>query len=192
MFCFTFFVRFAYFYWLNKGLSSNIFKFLFNYIHDITNEWSEWYKKHLWCDIFWSLYTINYHLAYFLVNYYFCLAIRAAGLNKWKEKPDLSNIIGNMVYFMPSWIHQDNDKRNFFRTSRPDVFCKIGVFRSFVKLKVLQNSFLVKQTLAQRFSCEFCEISKNTFLHGTSLVAASVSFKLDFSLLQIYTLSLMS
>ena len=92
---------------------------------------------------------------------------------------------------MPSWIHQDNDKRNFFRTSRRDVFCKIGVLRSFVKFKILQNSFLIKETLAQRLSCEFCEISKNTFLHGTSLVAASVSLKLDFSLLQIYTLSLM-
>ena len=28
-------------------------------------------------------------------------------------------------------------------------------------------------TLAQVFSCEFCEISKNTFLHRTPLVAAS-------------------
>ena len=30
-------------------------------------------------------------------------------------------------------------------------------------------------TLAQVFSCEFCEISKNTFLHRTPLVAASKS-----------------
>ena len=29
-------------------------------------------------------------------------------------------------------------------------------------------------TLAQVFSCEFCEFSKNTFLHRTPLVAASV------------------
>ena len=33
---------------------------------------------------------------------------------------------------------------------------------------------LLKKRLAQVFSCEFCEISKNTFLHRTPLVAASV------------------
>ena len=31
-----------------------------------------------------------------------------------------------------------------------------------------------KKTLAQVFSCEFCEISKNTFFYRTPLVAASV------------------
>ena len=30
---------------------------------------------------------------------------------------------------------------------------------------------LLKKTLAQVFSCEFCEISKNTFFHGTLLMA---------------------
>ena len=30
-----------------------------------------------------------------------------------------------------------------------------------------------KKTLAQVFSCEFCEISKNTFSYRTRLVAAS-------------------
>ena len=41
-------------------------------------------------------------------------------------------------------------------------------------------SFLIKlikkEILAQVFSCEFCEISKNTFFYRTPLVAASVSF----------------
>ena len=32
---------------------------------------------------------------------------------------------------------------------------------------------LKKRLLAQVFSCEFCEISKNTFFYGTPLVAAS-------------------
>ena len=31
-----------------------------------------------------------------------------------------------------------------------------------------------KETLAQVFSCEFCEISKKTFLNRTSLVADSL------------------
>ena len=34
-------------------------------------------------------------------------------------------------------------------------------------------NFIKKETLAQVFSCEFCEISKNTFYYKTSLVAAS-------------------
>ena len=34
-------------------------------------------------------------------------------------------------------------------------------------------NFVKKETLGQVFSCEFCEISKNTFFHRTLLVAAS-------------------
>ena len=34
-------------------------------------------------------------------------------------------------------------------------------------------NFIKKETLAQVFSCEFYEISKNTFFDGTPLVAAS-------------------
>ena len=34
-------------------------------------------------------------------------------------------------------------------------------------------NFVKKEILAQVFSCEFCEISKNTFFHRTPLVAAS-------------------
>ena len=39
-------------------------------------------------------------------------------------------------------------------------------------------NFIKKETLAQVFSCEFCEISKNTFLHRTPLVAGSGNWKL--------------
>ena len=35
-------------------------------------------------------------------------------------------------------------------------------------------NFVKKETLAQVFSCEFCEISKNTFFHETPLVGASI------------------
>ena len=34
--------------------------------------------------------------------------------------------------------------------------------------------FIKKKTLAQVFSTEFCEIFKNTFIHRTPLVAASL------------------
>ena len=37
--------------------------------------------------------------------------------------------------------------------------------------------FYQKETLAKVFSCELCEICKNTFLHRTLLVAASVFWK---------------
>ena len=37
----------------------------------------------------------------------------------------------------------------------------------------LTNNFIKKETLAQVFSCESFEISKNTFLHRTPSVAAS-------------------
>ena len=84
---------------------------------------------------------------------------------------------------------------NFFksfalqRNSRPEVFCEKGVLRNFARFtgKLLCQSvffnkvagaaacnFIEKETLAQVFSCEFCEISKNTFSYRMPLVAASV------------------
>ena len=71
--------------------------------------------------------------------------------------------------------------------------CKRGVLRNFakftkkclrqsfffnkvtglIKLQALVCSFIKKETLAQVFPCEFCEISKNTFSCRTSPVAAS-------------------
>ena len=50
-----------------------------------------------------------------------------------------------------------------------------------VLLEISQNSqeacnFIKKEALAQTFSCEFCEISKNTFFQRIPLVAASVCY----------------
>ena len=75
-------------------------------------------------------------------------------------------------------------KINKVRSSRPEVFCK-KVF-----LVISQNSqenrpqaciFIKKETLAQVFTSELCEISKNTFFHRTPLAAASAgsSFSLE-------------
>ena len=72
----------------------------------------------------------------------------------------------------------------FAESSHPEVFCKKGVLGNFAKFtgKHLYQSpfcrphsctFIEKETLAQVFSCEFCEISKNTYFHRTTLVAAS-------------------
>ena len=42
-----------------------------------------------------------------------------------------------------------------------------------IKLQLSVCNFIKKETLAQVFSCEFYEISKNTFCYRTHLVAAS-------------------
>ena len=64
-------------------------------------------------------------------------------------------------------------------------FCRKDVLRNFAKFtgKHLCQSlffnkvfnFIKKETLAQVYSCEFCEISKSTFFYRTPLLAASVS-----------------
>ena len=63
------------------------------------------------------------------------------------------------------------------------MLCKKGVFRNFAKFtgKHLRLSLFLnkvaglskKETQAQLFSSEFCEISNNTFFYRTDLVAAS-------------------
>ena len=75
------------------------------------------------------------------------------------------------------------------RTSRPEVFFKKGVFRNFAKFTgkhLCQSLFFNKlaslgpATLLKKrqlFSCEFCEISKNTFSYRTHPVAASENLK---------------
>ena len=56
-------------------------------------------------------------------------------------------------------------------------FTEAVVYRCSVKKVFLENSqnSQEKEALAQVFSCEFCDISKNTFSYRTPLVAASVS-----------------
>ena len=76
--------------------------------------------------------------------------------------------------------------QSIIRSSLPEVFCKKDVLRNFTKFtgKHLCQSlffnkvaglcnFIKKETQAQVFFCEFCEISKNTFFRRTPLVAAS-------------------
>ena len=63
------------------------------------------------------------------------------------------------------------------------MFCKKGVLKNFAKVTGKQDSDKKekkKEILAQVFSCEFCEIFKNTFFYRTPPVAASV-FEKDVS-----------
>ena len=79
----------------------------------------------------------------------------------------------------------------------PEVFCQ-KVFlkisqnsqentcaRVFFLIKLQALGFIKKETLALVFSCKFCEISKNTFIYRTLLVAASV-FSINFIYLSSY------
>ena len=69
-----------------------------------------------------------------------------------------------------------NEKKKNVKKHPPEVLCKKGVLRNFTKFtgknlclslffnKVadLRPATLLKKRLAQAFSCEFCEICKNT------------------------------
>ena len=91
------------------------------------------------------------------------------------------------------------EKKRSNRSSLSKVFCKKGVLKNFTKFtgkhlcqslffnKVagLRPATLLKKTLAQVFSCDFCEISKNTFFHRTPLVAASKATTMEVKRLKI-------
>ena len=76
----------------------------------------------------------------------------------------------NRIVLLHLWA---SFSRNY-RSNRPEVFCKNGVLRNFAKLTGKQREKR-KKRLWHRclFSCEFCEIFRNTFFHITPLVAAS-------------------
>ena len=91
-----------------------------------------------------------------------------------------------LLFFTVKWKYES---AVFFRNSRRKLFCKKGegatggVLKEKVFLQILQNlqentcakvsfliklqaeecNFIKKTTLAQEFSCEFCEIYENTF-----------------------------
>ena len=46
-----------------------------------------------------------------------------------------------------------------------------------IKLLASGCNFIEKETLAHVFSCEFCEVSENTFYYRTPLVAASETLR---------------
>ena len=64
-----------------------------------------------------------------------------------------------------------NDRSSHRRCSEKSFLKK---FPKFIGKHVCQSLYFNKETLAQVFSCEFCEISKSTIFHGTPLVAVSV------------------
>ena len=66
-----------------------------------------------------------------------------------------------------------------YRSSHPKEFCNKGVLKKFTVKNLCQSIFFKRETLAPLFSCDFCEIFKNTFSYRTPLVAESVNAALN-------------
>ena len=95
-------------------------------------------------------------------------------------------IIKKVRFFSRTWVLECFfcfvfGENVFLRRSLQEVFCKEAVLRNFAKLTGNHRArvyfliklqapcnFIKKETLAQAFSCEFCEISKTPFLQNTS------------------------
>ena len=77
-----------------------------------------------------------------------------------------------------------------YRSSHLMVFREEGVLRNFANLtgkRLCQRLFFIKKgPLVQVFSCEFCEISKNTFFQRTPPVAASELMEFELKWRKIY------
>ena len=98
------------------------------------------------------------------------------------------------VQFLVALKDRFAEKFTKVRSSHPELFCKKVVFRNFAKFSKVSFliklqaqpqacNFITKETLAQVFSCEFCEISRNNFSYKTPPVATSQKFMLEWILL---------
>ena len=117
------------------------------------------------------------------------LSPEVAEVNKWIA---LCNVFTYLVW---SYKYFENEKYlnlnlRSNRGSRPEVFCKKGALRNFTKFtgkhlcqslffRLVAFNFIKKETLAQVFSREFCEISKDTFFYQTPQVATSRARRTD-------------
>ena len=66
-----------------------------------------------------------------------------------------------------------------FQSSQENTCARVSFL---IKLQAEACNFIKKETLVQVFSCEFWEISKNTFSHRTRPVAASVAVTRSFAI----------
>ena len=76
---------------------------------------------------------------------------------------DSGSVKGNYVELSSLVFERPFLNETKSRSSRPEVICKKGVLKNFVKLtgkNLCQRLFL---NLSQVFFCEFCEIFKNTY-----------------------------
>ena len=82
-------------------------------------------------------------------------------------------------------FHKKDVLRNFAKFTGKHL-CQRLFLNKVAGLRPMACNF-IKKSLAQVFSCEFCEISKNTFFHRTPLVAASERCRsFSYFLLQVF------
>ena len=105
-------------------------------------------------------------------------------LAEFLRTPILKNIYDRLPL---KWVNHKYDLHVVwkYRSSRPEVFLEISQ-NSPGKHMCQSLFFLKKETLAQVFSRWICEISKNTFLYKTPLVAASESKNKSVSKIHIW------
>ena len=111
--------------------------------------------------------------------------------------PQRQKLLITMIFsYIPSWFAWF-----VYRCSRSDVFCKKGILRNFGKLtgkhlrqrlflikwQVYDPQFIKKETLAQVFSSEFSEISKNTTKYLWWLLLSHRFYWTGCSLFENYT-----
>ena len=109
--------------------------------------------------------------------------------NNNKEAFSLKQLTTKSCWMLVEKRSKDISQVPKYRTSHQRCFVEIGILKNFPKftgkhlrqslfcnkIAGLRSATLLKETLAQAFSYEFCEIFKNTFFHETPLVAASVA-----------------
>ena len=137
------------------------------------------------------LYVLMSLLLFFYLSWYdFLIYHKELVLILWSSLLQLKQLEQRfqcrmVTHVQRSWRHHNEKLKSFnVRSSRPEEFCKNGFLRNSTKLtgKHLCRSLYFNScrrlwhTLAQVFSCQFCEIFKNKFFYRTPLVAASVIF----------------
>ena len=88
--------------------------------------------------------------------------------------------IFDFVFYIQAVAQRCSVRKVFLEISQNSQENTCARFSFLIKLQT-PATLLKKEALAQVFSCEFCEISKNTFSYRTPRVAASVYLMKVFS-----------
>ena len=94
--------------------------------------------------------------------------------SRWFKRTPLQLFLDNYLWDSEELFSRKLPKLLFYRSSRTEVFCKkvlLQILRQFPGKHLCQSLFFnkffflfsKKETLAEVFSCEFCEICKSTF-----------------------------
>ena len=84
--------------------------------------------------------------------------------NYYNEKEiDNVQMLGNLTVFTEAVARRYSLKKTFLEISQNSLGNTCARVSFLIKLLASACNFIKKETLAQAFSCEFCEISKNSF-----------------------------